>query len=234
MLKTVIAKGRVAVCAALALLLTVSAARADITVSGTGKITVVPDVAFISLAVVTDGDTAAGALDANGTGMRNVLKRLAQFGIAEADVQTTHFGVRPKYRHAQNSEPVLIGYTVTNQISVKIRKLTHTGEVLDGLVKEGANRIDSVTFTVSDPDRLLDEARARAMAHAKRKAEVYANGGEVSLGKVIQITESHDAPSLQWRFEGAQATKGEVPLAPGERELSVQVTVVYATGRASG
>jgi uncharacterized protein YggE len=225
-------KARAAVCAALALLTLTAAARADITVGGTGKVTVVPDVAYLTLGVVTDGGTASEALDANNAAMRRLFALIARFGIAERDVETTGFAVSPKYRHPRDGEPVLTGYTVTNQVQVKVRRMGDTGKVLDALVKEGANRVSAVTFAVADPEKALDEARARAMADARRKAGIYAQGGQVSLGPVQSISE-HNVAAPQWRY-AAEAFLGAkdagVPLAQGEKELIVSVTVVYAVG----
>src|SRR5262245_59950471 len=132
------AKVRAALIAALALLTFTAAARADISVTGNGKVTVVPDIAYITLAVVTDGATASDAMDANSAAMKKLFALLGRLGVEERDVETTHFSVSPKYRHPKDGEPVLIGYTVTNQITVKVRKMNDTGKVLDALVKEGA------------------------------------------------------------------------------------------------
>jgi uncharacterized protein YggE len=225
-------KARVAVCTAVALLAFTAAARADVTVSGTGKVTVRPDIAYIALGVVTDGNTASEALPANSAAMRKLFDLIARLGIAERDVETTDFSVSPKYSHPKDAEPVLVGYTVTNQVRVKVRKLDDAGTVLDALVKEGANRVSAVTFSVADPEKALDEARARAMADALQKAEIYAQGGKVSLGPVKSIAEQNVA-TPQWRYapEAFMAGKaGGVPLAQGEHELSVSVTVVYALG----
>jgi uncharacterized protein YggE len=221
----------VVLCTLAGVLLSGSAARADVIVTGTGKVVVVPDIAFITLAVVTDGDTASSALDANNVAMRRLFKLLADLGIDERDVQTSHFSISPKYRHPAGSEPILIGYTVSNQITVTVRQLDEMGTVLDSLVKEGANRVSSVTFAVSDPEKAMDEARAKAMADAKRKADIYAKGGNVTLGPVVRITETDNAPAMRWQYEAA-ALKPGVPLAHGEKELTVTVTVVYAIGGA--
>lgn len=229
MLKKLVTKGRTAVCALVALLVGVSSARADVTVTGSGKITVLPDIAYITLAVVTDGATAAEALDANSAAMRRLFKLLEALGIAERDVQTSQFGVAPKYRRVKDGEPVLIGYTVTNQITVKVRKLDEAGKVIDALVKEGANRVSGITFAVEDPEKAMDEARAKAMADAARKAGIFAKGGNVTLGSVKSINESHNAPALRWHYElQAAPFKDGVPFKPGEQDLTVHVTVVYS------
>ncbi len=227
MMKMIVSKRRTAMCAVVALLVGVSSARADIIVTGNGKVVVVPDIAFLALAVVTDGPTAAEAMDANSEAVRRLFAMCKSLGIDERDVQTSSYSIQPKYRYPKDAEPVLIGYTVSHQITVKVRKLSEAGKVIDSLVKEGANRVQSITFAVSDPQKAMDEARAKAMADALRKAEIFAKGGKVTLGQVKSISEQQPAPPM-WRFELDQGAKGsDVPLAPGEKELDVHVTVVF-------
>jgi hypothetical protein len=224
-------KVRTAVCAAVALLFSVGAAHADIHVQGSGKIKVKPDLARIVLAIITEGETAAGAMDANSAAMKRLFEMCKALGIDEKDVATLHYNIQPKYRHVKDSPPVLIGYTVSHEIQVTVHKLDDAGRVLDALVKEGANRVSSITFAVSNPEKYLDEARDLAMADALKKAERLAKGGKVTLGKVKSISELNHAP-MEWRYELAAMPKDRsfVPFASGEKDLGVNVNVVFTIG----
>jgi uncharacterized protein YggE len=229
MLQMIVSKARVATCALLAMLCMGAAARADITMTGTGKVIAVPDIAHIFLVVETHADTAETALEANSAAMQRLFKLLKPFGIAERDVQTTDLGVNPIYRHPKSGAPVLVGYSITNQITVKVRKLPDTGKVLGALLKERTIEVSGVTLTVADPEKLLDDARVRAMAQAHHKAQLYAKGANARLGGVKSIAEQFAVPQLEWRLAPA-AVKSGVILPPGEKELSITVNVVYAIG----
>jgi uncharacterized protein YggE len=216
--------------ALLLLLATGLAARADITVNGHGEVGAVPDMAHISVGVITDGKTAADALDANNKAMRTLLDRLKALGIDARDMQTASFNLAPKYRYPKEAPPELIGYTVNHQLSVTVQKIDQAGVVMDDLVKDGANQLNGVTFAVKDTQKLLDEARKLAIADARHKAEIYAAGAGVKLGKVLRISEvevGYPAPRMLSREEFA---KGGVPLAMGELKLSINITAAWEVG----
>jgi uncharacterized protein len=218
-----------------AVLLTALVARADITVTGDGKITVVPDIAHISVGVVTDGKTAADALAANNTAMRALFKALEALGISERDIQTSSFTITPKYESPVSVPehplpPVLVGYTVSNQITVTVRKVEETGKVVDALVTEGANCVNGISFGVSDTSKLMDEVRKLAVADARHKAELYAQAAGASVGRVVQISENGLSFPPQRMYSKEELAAVGVPVARGELTVSANVTVVYAIG----
>jgi uncharacterized protein YggE len=205
-------------------------ARAEVAVNVHGEVSTVPDSGHISAGVITDGKTAADALDANNKAMRKLLDRLKALGIDPRDVQTASFNLTPKYRYPKDAAPELIGYTVNHQLSILVKKLDQAGVVMDDLVKDGANQVNGITFAVKDTQKLLDEARKLAIADARRKAEIYAAGAGVKLGKVLRISEvevGYPVPRMLSREEFA---KGGVPLATGELKLSINVTVAWEIG----
>src|SRR5262245_6140237 len=212
-----------------AVLLSTLTAQANISVNGEGKITAIPNKAQITLGVVTDGKAAAEALAANSAAMRALFQTLKDLGIADRDVQTVALHLTPRYRQLPNHEQELIGYTASHQISVTVRKVDETGKVLDALVKDGANQVQGISFGLEDSEKLMDEARAKAVADARRKAELYATAAGVGVGKVLTISEvsvGWPAPRV-WSLPEFQAAK-DTPVAKGEQELSVSVTVVFA------
>jgi uncharacterized protein YggE len=237
--------------AVLALLLSTLAARADISVSGDGKVTVVPNLAQLMLSLNSEGPTASDALDANNAAMKLLLKKLAGFGIADKDVKTTGFNVAPKYKHETGKDPVLVGYVVSHSLTVKVRKIDDTGKVVDALVNYGLQedngvfgclppeldatpapvlRVDGVTFTLDDETKALDEARKAAVIDARRKAELYAAAAGVSVGKVLNISEVtvNWAPRMWSEQEIKAAAADGVPFSKGEQQVSATITVVFA------
>jgi uncharacterized protein YggE len=216
--------------ALLLLLATGLTARAEITVNGHGEVSAVPDMAHVFAGVLTDGKTAADALDANNKAMRALLDRLKALGIDPRDVQTASFNLAPKYRYPKDAAPELIGYTVNHQLSITVQKLDQAGVVMDDLVKDGANQVNGVTFAVKDTQKLLDEARKLAIADARRKAEIYAAGAGVKLGKVLRISEAEVGYPVPRMLSREEFAKGAVPLAAGELKLSINMTAAWEIG----
>jgi|SRR5579864_258612 len=231
-----------------ALCLAGSEARADkdkektptISVTGVGKISAAPDIAVISMGVLSHGATAREALAANSEAMAALLDTLKQHGIAGKDVQTTQIQVSPQYSQPQPGRggrqgggefiPRIVGYDVTNMVQLTARDISKLGTVLDAVVQAGANQMHGISFRIDHPEKLLDEARKRAMADAKHKAELMAGeaGVVVGLPKRIQETGPTEPPRpYQLGARAAMAAPAPVPVAGGEEELSVTVHVVY-------
>jgi uncharacterized protein YggE len=187
-----------------------------------------PDTAEVTAGVVTQAATAALALAVNGAGIEKVLKAVTDLGIAERDVQTSNVSVVPLGRQGRQEPqpPEIVGYEVSNQVRVKVRDLARLGRLLDALVGQGANVLGGISFSIADPSALLDQARAKAMADARHKAEVYAGAAGIYLGRILSVSEAGSGPS---RFEAPRMMAASaVPIAPGEQELQVAITVKYA------
>ncbi len=202
----------------------------SIRVQGTGGVDARPDQAVILAAVVDQQAHAGAALEANAKEMRRVLLKLGEFAVAEADIQTRNFSVTPIFERRQSgtSTPRIIGYRVVNRIEVKVRELARLGAMLDALVAAGADRTDGIRFSIKEPAPLADKARLRAMADARRKAELYAGAAGVRVGRVLEIAEqgvSMPRPRLLKATE--MRARSAVPIAPGEQRVSATVTVVY-------
>jgi uncharacterized protein YggE len=200
----------------------------SITVVGSGTVSARPDTAEVTAGVVTQSATAAQALALNTAAMDKVLKAVAAAGIAERDVQTTSVSVVPQRRQIRPDAhpPEIVGYEVSNQIRLKVRDLALLGRLLDVLVGQGANVLGGISFSIGDPAPLLDQARAKAMADARRKAEVYAAAAGVKVGRLLSVSEG--APGLV-RFEPSRMlAAAPVPVAAGEQELQVSVNVTYS------
>lgn len=199
------------------------AADKTVTVTGEAVVSVAPDAAMIRIGVNSQGKTAREASDANAQKMTAVLASIKASGIADKDVQTSRLTLQPLYDPNKSGPARLLGFQVTNQVSVKIREIDTLPNVLDKSIGAGANEMSGIEFVVSDQSKLLDQARDDAVADARRKAELYAKAAGAKLGAVVAIAEEGAAPP---RPIAALRASG-VPVAPGERELRAAVTISY-------
>lgn len=210
-----------------------------ISVGGTGKVSAAPDVADISIGVVTQAPTARDALAANTESMTAIQDLLKTRGVAAKDIQTTQISVQPQYsqpippqpgRAQEPFTPKIVAYQVTNMVQITARDLTKLGEVLDAVVQAGANQINGISFRVEDNAKLLDVCRKQAMADARHKAELLAGESGVVVGAPISINESGAIMPPRPMYGGEMrmmAASAPVPVAAGEQEVSVSVSVVY-------
>jgi uncharacterized protein YggE len=201
----------------------------SITVIGSGTASGWPDTAEVTAGVVTQAPSAAQAMSQNTAAMEQVLKALTALGVADRDVQTTNVSVVPVRSPPQSGRPQpspVVGYEVTNQARVKVRNLASLGRLLDTLVSKGANALGGIAFSIADPAPLLEQARTRAVADARQKAQVYATAAGVKLGRVIFIRDTMSGPP---RPMAARAmASAPAPIATGDQELEVSVSVTYA------
>lgn len=205
-----------------------SAARAVerlVTVSGDATVAVAPDVAMIRLGVTSQGKNAREASDANAKQMTALLAAIKEGGIADRDVQTSRLSLQPQYDQSKPGAARLLGFQVTNQVTVRIREIDKMPAFLDRAIAAGANEMSGIEFIVSEQSKLLDQARDDAVADARRKAELYAKAAGVKLGNVVSITEEGSAPPPRPVMQAMRANA--VPVAPGEQMLRAAVTVSF-------
>lgn len=202
-----------------------------ISVSAEGRVEAAPDMATISLGVVVPGDTAAAALRDNSARLAAVIERLRAQGIAARDLQTSGLTLGPQYHHSSDGAPPrLTGYEAGNQLTVQVRDLARLGEILDAAVGEGADRFHGLSFAVTEPAALLDAARLKAVAEARRRAEQMATAAGARLGPVLEITDEGQRPAPRPLAYGARLAMAAdaVPVEPGEVSYTVAVRVVWA------
>lgn len=216
------------VAAVLATLPTLSAsaraAERSITVTGEATVSVAPDSANIRLGVTSQGKNAREASEANARQMTNVLAAIKEAGVADRDVQTSRLSLQPQYEQGKAGPARLLGFQVTNQVSIRIREIDKFPGILDRGIAAGANEMSGIEFVVSEQSKLLDQARDDAVADARRKAELYARAAGVKLGPVTSITEEGSSPPRP----AMQAMRASaVPVAPGEQLLRAAVSVTF-------
>ncbi|GGB35637.1 membrane protein [Roseibium aquae] len=203
-----------------------------ITITGRGEVNVAPDMAVITTRVVTTGTTAPEALSQNSTDLSAVISQIKAAGIEERDIQTSGFSIYPRYDHSDNrngNPPRIVGYEVANGVQVNIRNLEKLGDILTLVVASGANQIGGIQFDVSDPGSKLDEARTRAVADARHKAEVFAKAAGAELGTVMSISEAGATlpRPVGMRLEKAMMAADAAPIEAGESTLSASVTITW-------
>jgi uncharacterized protein len=199
-----------------------------ISVTGEAQISVPPDRAQIDAGVTSDAKAAREASDANNAAMGKVLAALKGAGIDEKDVQTSRLSLQPQYAANRNGPSPIVGYRASNRVMVRIRDIGKVAGVIDTLVGAGANDIGNISFSVSHASQLLDDARERAVADARRKAEIYAKAAGVTLGAPLNISEVGAAAPL-FRAKVATAMgEAATPIAQGEETLSIAVNVTFA------
>lgn len=204
---------------------------ATITLQGRGEVSAVPDMAVITTRVVSVGKTASETLDQNTATMTKVIADIKGSGVADKDIQTSGFSIYPRYDHRDDRNgrpPAIIGYEVSNGVTVQVRDLAKLGTILETVVTSGVNSVDGIRFAVSETDELLDEARKGAVLDARKKAELYTQAAGVKLGRILSISEAGvSAPRPQAvRFEAAMAS-APVPIQAGETELQASVTITW-------
>jgi len=200
------------------------AAERLVTVTGEASVSVPPDTAVIRVGVTSQGKTAAEASAANAHRMTGVLSAIKGSGIADKDVQTSRLSLQPQYDTGKGGPARLLGFQVTNQVTVQIRDIKNLPNVLDKAIAAGANEMSGIEFVVSQQSKLLDQARDDAIADAHRKAALYAQAAGARLGHVVSITEE-GAPLPPRPIAAMRAAA--MPVAPGEQTLRAVVTVSY-------
>jgi uncharacterized protein YggE len=198
-----------------------------ISVTGEATMSVAPDQAQVDGGVTSDAKTAREASDANNAAMGKVLLALKGAGIEDKDYQTSRLSLQPKYAPDRSGPSIVVGYRASNRVTIKVRDVTKIAGVIDILVAAGANEIGGINFVVSQASKLLDDAREKAIADARRKAEIYAKAAGVTLGEPLSISEDGGSVPV-FRGKMAAPMAAAAPVAQGEETLSVAVSVSWA------
>ncbi|HSZ74053.1 MAG TPA: SIMPL domain-containing protein [Rhizomicrobium sp.] len=236
MIQTHNAIGAAALAGALAM---ACAAHADptnlhiLTVSGQGEAHGVPDEAQLSAGVVTQAKTAAAALAANSRAMNDVFAAIRKIGVPEKSIRTSNFAVSPQYapyrsNGADDNAQRIIGYQVSNQVTVILDDVSKVGPTLDALVSSGANQANSIGFGIRDQKPLLEQARADAVKDAMARAQTLARAADVTLGPILSIQEDsggYERPIMAGKMAFAAAAPS--PIAAGEDTINAGVTMSW-------
>ena len=206
-------------------------------VSGEGKVVVEPTIAKVSLSLITEGVDPALVQENNATKMNSIIEYLKGEGIEEKDIKTTQFNLSPKYSSVSRfSSSYIDGYTLTQEVTVTIRDLESVGEIVAQANNLGVNRINSVSFDVTDEERaeFMAQAREEAFQDAKLKARSMSRSASVKLGDIVSFYENSYEPyhgrvlSSSIGYGGDFAETAVAPsIEPGSQEINVNVNVTY-------
>lgn len=208
-------------------------------VNGIGEVTVTPDIAMLSLGIVSQELSVSLAQSKASEGMAKVMKALTDNGIASKDIQTGSFRIdqRTRWDDVNQTEKVT-GYQVTNMVTIKIRDTGKAGTLIDSVVQAGGDlaRINGINFSVEDPTGFYEQAREKAMADARKKAEQLAKLAGLTLGKATYIAEGAQSlnGSESYRTLGAvpaPVMSSASPISSGEIKITLNVQVAYSVSQ---
>ena len=200
----------------------------QITVASRGEVKVSPDHATIQVSVQTKAATAAVAASENASKQKAVIDALHALGLKDADISTTDYSVYPEQRYEPNKEPTVVGYNVTNTLSVELSSLKMVGPVIDAALAKGANMISSLQFSASNTESARRTAIVLAIQRARGDAEAAAKAAGGSLGGLLEVTiGAYFAPPprpFDMKVRSAMAASADqTPINPGEQTVSVDI-----------
>ncbi len=199
-------------------------------VSGEGSISAAPDFAEVTLGVTSTGKKAGDAVAANSQAANALSALIKSEGVAPADIQTSTVSVSPMFSQPlpnQQTAPTVTGYSVSNNVSVRVRDIPRLGALLDKAVTAGANSIYGIGFGHNDLSTLLDKARPLAVADARRKAEIYAAAGGGRIGRLMVLTEEGGRQPPMAFSRAYAAAPPPTPIEAGEDKLTVTVNARF-------
>jgi uncharacterized protein len=199
-----------------------------ITISASGKVTVVPDVARVNLGITTTKGTVKAARGSAAQTMTAIIAAIKGLGVADADIQTTNLSLYPQY--GSGSTPKVVGYQISEQVQVTVRDLDKAGDVVDAATAKGATDVNGISFELADPVKAQNDARASAVTAARTSAQAMAGAANVSLGAVVSITDSSSPSPTFYGYgaqKGAAVPDAATPVQPGTQDLTATVTVIF-------
>ncbi len=205
-------------------------------VNGEGKVTVVPDLATVTLGVSAQTVTVADAQSQAATAMDKVMASLKSKGVADKDIQTQNYSIYQVTRYDNNTQQSIVtGYNVSNTVVVKLRDISKAGATIDAVVTAGGNftRFNGIGFSVEKPQQYYNQARELAMADAKAKAEQMAKLAGLTLGQVTFISESSYVPSnpvpIYAKADSAAGVAAPTTsISAGETNITLNVQIAYS------
>ena len=209
-----------------------------VSVSASGKASVVPDIATFSFSVVTEGKDVGAITNDNNTKVNAAIDAVTAMGVDKKDISTTDYSLQPVYTQPQlgmyggTFVPSIAKYSLTQTVTVKIRDFSKISPIMSALPGMGINRIGSLSFTIDDADAYLATARADAYQKALVKAKAIAAENGFSLGKVVNVSEYQNQPYPMYSASalgmGGVAEKTVAPtIEPGSKDVTLNVSVVY-------
>lgn len=204
-----------------------------LSVSATAKAESTPDIAVVTLGVVSEGSTAQSVKDQSDNKMNQVLSFIKQSGIEARDIKTSQFYISPKYSYS-NQQQTLVGYQVNQTITIKVRNIDKSsqqlGVIVDGAIANGANQIQGIDFSFENNENLVQNARKNAINKAKINALQIAQDAGLKLGRIVNVVTAdsgNPGPMLTHSMALAKANPSS-QIELGSQEVFATVTVIFA------
>lgn len=221
----------------------------EITLSGEGQVGARPDVAKITVSILTQKTALKEASDENSRKSNAVADYVKKQGVSEKDIKTINYHIYPQQSYPEpcprglagyenyvcpegDRQPKIVGYQIRSAFEVTIRDISKAGDILGGVVGAGANEVSGITFDIDKPDELRAQARAEAIADARKKAERLAGDLGRKVGRIISFSESGAVPPIYFKETAALSRGGGVAapspaIEPGQTEITADVNITY-------
>lgn len=211
-----------------------------VSVSSEGKVYIKSDIAIVSLGVHSDAPKSQDAVLQNNEKMNAVIKAIKDAGVLEKDIKTTLYNLSPTY--GSQPQPMMypyyptdskvIGYSLDQQVEVKIRNFDNINNILDKVTSAGATNVGNLQFSVDDPEKVRAEARDMAIKKAKEKIKDIAKSSGIRLGKLVNVSEGYNnypTPMYAQGMGGGEMMKDSVApqIQVGQQEVNVTITLTY-------
>ena len=199
-------------------------------VSGEGKVSVPPDVALINVGVQAQAATVKDVQNLLNSNINRVSEAIKKMGVDQKDIQTTNYNINPSYDYTGSSQRIT-GYTASSNLSIKVRQIDKVNEVIDASTASGANQVGGISFEVDDKTKAENEAREKAVAEAKRKAEQASKIAGFKLGRIINYNENFIGGPIPMPIRAMSADIAQevtpTEVEPGSSEIKITVTLSY-------
>lgn len=204
--------------------------------SAYGETRVAPDMAAITLGVMTEGKTAAEAMQANAARMSAVVASLRKAGIVDRDIQTSNLNLSPQYRYQENQPPQLTGYQASNNVTVTVHDLKKLGPAVDATVNAGANQVQGISFGLEDPTAAENAAREAAVKALVAKADLYATATGHKVARLVSLSEGGGyAPPppmpVAMYAKREMAADAGTSISGGELKVRIDISGLYELNR---
>lgn len=204
----------------------------DLMVSGEGKAYIKPDIAILTLGLRTEGAKSVNVVQQNNAKMNDIIQAVKDLGIDEKDIKTTLYNLSPLYNYTEAKGRIFQGYSLDQQITVKVRDFDKISDVLDKATSKGATNVSDLQFTLDNPETAKAEARQKAIDQAKQKAADMAKSAGLRIMRLVNISENYNNyPQPVYGMGGAAMEKSISSIAPrietGQQEIDVTVNLTY-------
>lgn len=199
----------------------------QIVTAASGEVRVSPDRAILVVGVQTRAVTASDAAAQNARLQRAIIDAIKARGVAIEDIGTSGYSVTPEMRYKEGEPPQVTGFVVSNEVTVTVRAIENVGRIIDASLGSGANQVNSLTFTVSNPDSARRSALAAAVARSRADAEVMARAAGGSLGSLLELTSTEETPSPPrpvMAMSRAAVDEASTPIESGQTTIRATVT----------